>query len=77
MFSVDVVSPLKLVIAARQDEDGNSELELKIEGKVTEVLKEPSSLFGLSDLTTGLLSWLLVCYKKKLTALNTEWYWPC
>lgn len=42
-------------VAARQDENGDSEIELKFEEKVTEeIVKEPSSILGLSDLT-GLL----------------------
>lgn len=56
VFSRDLVSALKAVTAARQDEDGASELEGKFEEKVTELVKEPSSILGLSDLTTGLLS---------------------
>lgn len=35
-----------------QDEDGDSDLELKIEEKVTEVVKELPSILSSSDLTS-------------------------
>ncbi|XP_066117437.1 TRMT1-like protein isoform X1 [Saccopteryx bilineata] len=44
-----LVSPLKSVLT-RQDEDGVSEIELKIEEKVTEVVKKSPSILDSSDL---------------------------
>ncbi|XP_023496476.1 TRMT1-like protein isoform X3 [Equus przewalskii] len=48
--SSGLVSPLKSVLS-RQEEDGISEIELKIEEKVTEEVKEPPSILYSSDLT--------------------------
>jgi len=41
-------------VLTRQDEDGISEIELKNEEKVSEVVKEPPSILDSSDLTRGL-----------------------
>lgn len=51
LFLDGLVSPLKSDLTG-QDEDGISEIELKIEEK--EVLKEPPSILDSSDLTRGL-----------------------
>lgn len=53
LFLGGLVSPLKSVLT-RQEEDGISEIELKIEEKVTEEVKEPPSILYSSDLTRGL-----------------------
>lgn len=53
LFLDGLVSPLKPVIT-RQDEDVQSEIELKTEEKVTEVVKDPPNILDSSDLTRGL-----------------------
>lgn len=53
LFLDGLVSPLKSVIT-RRDEDGLSEVELKVEKVKEEVVKEPPSILHSSDLTRGL-----------------------